>query len=133
MKPMNLADVATQFYTDAKCRDLLRRLRWPHGVECPRCKEKAVELETEKELFYCKGCDYQFTVTAGTIFNDSHLPLTKWFMATLLLCEAKKGMWPARFSARLESVATRPHGTSATEYAPRCARLRSRCLTVLWR
>jgi len=92
MKPMNLADVATQFYTDAKCRDLLRRLRWPHGVECPRCKEKAVELETEKELFYCKDCDYQFTVTAGTIFNDSHLPLTKWFMATLLLCEAKKGM-----------------------------------------
>jgi transposase-like protein len=92
MKPINLADVTTQFYTDAKCRDLLRRLRWPHGVQCPRCKEKSVELETQKELFYCKGCDYQFTVTAGTIFNDSHLPLPKWFMATLLLCEAKKGM-----------------------------------------
>ena len=92
MKPITLADVATQYYNDAKCRDLLRRLRWPAGVECPRCKEKAVELETEKELFYCKTCDYQFTVTAGTIFNDSHLPLTKWFMAVLLLCEAKKGM-----------------------------------------
>jgi transposase-like protein len=52
----------------------------------------ATELETEKELFYCKDCDYQFTVTAGTIFNDSHLPLTKWFMAVLLLCEAKKGI-----------------------------------------
>jgi len=91
-KPINLADVATRYYTDAKCRDLLRRLRWPNGPECPRCKEKAIELETEKELFYCKTCDYQFTVTAGTIFNDSHLPLTKWFMAVLLLCEAKKGM-----------------------------------------
>ncbi len=54
--------------------------------------EPAVDLETEKELFYCKPCDYQFSVTAGTIFNDSHLPLTKWFMATLLLCEAKKGI-----------------------------------------
>jgi transposase-like protein len=52
----------------------------------------AVELETAKQLFYCKDCDYQFTVTAGTIFNDSHLPLQKWFLATLLLCEAKKGM-----------------------------------------
>jgi transposase-like protein len=51
-----------------------------------------VELATEKQLFYCKECDYQFTVTAGTIFNDSHLPLQKWFLATLLLCEAKKGM-----------------------------------------
>jgi transposase-like protein len=89
---MNLADMSTQFSTDERCRELLRRLRWPAGVECPRCKEKAVELETEKELFYCKPCDYQFSVTAGTIFNDSHLPLTKWFMATLLLCESKKGM-----------------------------------------
>src|SRR5690242_11705537 len=51
-----------------------------------------VELETEKQLFYCKDCDYQFTVTSGTVFNDSHLPLTKWFLTTHLLCEAKKGM-----------------------------------------
>jgi transposase-like protein len=89
---MNLTDISTQFSTDERCRELLRRLRWPLGVECPRCKENAVELDTNKELFYCKPCDYQFTVTAGTIFNDSHLPLTKWFMATLLLCEAKKGI-----------------------------------------
>jgi transposase-like protein len=89
---MNLADVMTRFSTDERCRELLARLRWPDGVRCLRCKERAVELETERELFYCKTCDYQFTVTAGTIFNDSHLPLSKWFMATLLLCEAKKGM-----------------------------------------
>jgi transposase-like protein len=92
MKPMNLADVMINFSTDEKCRELLGRLRWPHGPECPRCKEKAIELETEKQLYYCKFCDYQFSVTAGTVFNDSHLPLEKWFMATLLLCEAKKGI-----------------------------------------
>jgi len=80
------------FPTDEKCRELLVRLRWPEGVQCLRCKMPVVELETEKQLFYCKDCDYQFTVTAGTIFNDSHLPLNKWFIATLLLCEAKKGM-----------------------------------------
>jgi len=89
---MNLIDVHTMFPTDEKCREILTRLRWPEGVQCPRCKQAAVELETEKTLYYCKDCDYQFTVTAGTIFNDSHLPLTKWFLATLLLCEAKKGM-----------------------------------------
>jgi transposase-like protein len=89
---MNLADISNQFTTEDRCRELLRRLRWPTGVTCPRCNQSAVDLETDKELFYCKTCDYQFSVTAGTIFNDSHLPLTKWFMATLLLCEAKKGI-----------------------------------------
>jgi transposase-like protein len=89
---MNLVDINTMFATDAKCRELLTRLRWPEGVQCPRCKMAVVELETEKTLYYCKDCDYQFSVTVGTIFNDSHLPLTKWFMATLLICEAKKGI-----------------------------------------
>jgi transposase-like protein len=89
---VNLVDINTMFATDAKCRELLVRLRWPEGPQCLRCKMPVVELETEKQLFYCKDCDYQFTVTAGTIFNDSHLPLNKWFIAVLLLCEAKKGM-----------------------------------------
>jgi len=88
---MTLVDVINLFDTDEKCRELLVRLRWPNGVECPRCKMSVVELATEKQLFYCKDCDYQFTVTAGTIFNDSHLPLMKWFLATLLLCESRKG------------------------------------------
>jgi transposase-like protein len=89
---VNLIDIQTMFPSDEKCREFLVRLRWPEGPRCPRCKADAAELETEKQLFYCKDCDYQFTVTAGTIFNDSHLPLIKWFAATLLLCEAKKGM-----------------------------------------
>jgi transposase-like protein len=89
---MNLMDVNTLFSTDAKCRELLTRLRFPEGPRCLRCKGPVVELETEKHLFYCKDCDYQFSVTAGTIFNDSHLPLEKWLTATLLLCESKKGM-----------------------------------------
>jgi transposase-like protein len=89
---MTLVDVINLFDTDERCRELLVRLRWPNGVECPRCKMPAAELATAKQLFYCKGCDYQFSVTSGTVFNDSHLSLQKWFLATLLLCEAKKGM-----------------------------------------
>lgn len=88
---MTLIDVINLFDTDERCRELLVRLRWPNGAECPRCKMPAVELATAKQLFYCKGCDYQFSVTSGTIFNDSHLPLQKWFLATLLLCESRKG------------------------------------------
>jgi transposase-like protein len=89
---MTLVDVINLFDTDTRCRELLSRLRWPNGPECLRCHGPAVELATEKQLLYCKECDYQFSVTAATIFNDSHLPLTKWFLATLLLCEARKGM-----------------------------------------
>jgi len=89
---VTLVDVINLFDTDDKCREILVRLRWPSGVECLRCKMPVVELATAKQLFYCKACDYQFSVTASTIFNDSHLPLQKWFLATLLLCEARKGM-----------------------------------------
>jgi len=80
------------FSSDEQCRELLKRLRWPEGVRCPRCQADAIKLATAKELFFCQTCIYQFSVLAGTIFNDSHLPLPIWFMAVLLLCEAKKGM-----------------------------------------
>jgi len=89
---MDLIEILDRFSTDDKCRELLRRLRWPNGPECPRCCGRAIELETDKRLFWCSECEYQFTVTAGTVFNDTHLPLAKWFAATLLLCEARKGM-----------------------------------------
>ena len=88
---MTLLDVTDLFPTDDKCRELLKRLRWPNGVTCIRCNDEAVQLDTAKELFYCKKCDYQFSVTAGSIFNDSHLPLLKWFVATYLICESRKG------------------------------------------
>src|SRR5258708_9695812 len=70
---------------------MLARLGVRSGVKCARLMRHGVELATTKQLFYCKGCDYQFTVTSGTVFNDSHLPLQKWFLATLLLCESRKG------------------------------------------
>lgn len=89
---MTLIDVHTLFSTDEKCRELLKRLRWENDPECPRCSTEAVLLETEKELFYCKDCDYQFSVTSNTIFHDTHLPLLKWFVAVYLLCESRKGM-----------------------------------------
>jgi transposase-like protein len=90
---MTLPDVVELFPTDDKCRELLERLRWPNGPECPRCKtQNVVRLSTNVKLLWCAECQYQFSVTAGTIFNDSHLALQKWFMVTLLLCEARKGI-----------------------------------------
>ncbi len=91
--PVTLIDVATAFSTDEKCRELLERLRWPAGPECPRCHtQELTRISTNKKLLWCSDCKYQFTVTAGTIFNDSHLPLETWFFAVILLVEARKGM-----------------------------------------
>lgn len=89
---MTLPDVNRLYSTDDRCRELLERLRWPEGVICPRCKDTRISRLKEYARYECVGCEYQFTVTSGTVFHDSHLPLPIWFLAVLLLCEAKKGM-----------------------------------------
>jgi transposase-like protein len=89
---MTLTDLTQMFSTDEQCRVLLKKLRWPSGVECLRCKsDRTFEVSTQKK-FECVECGYQFSVLTQTIFHDTHLPLETWFMAVLLLCEARKGM-----------------------------------------
>jgi len=89
---MTLPEVNQLYPTDDRCRELLERMRWPEGVMCPRCKDTRVSRLKDYARYECVGCEYQFTVTSGTIFHDSHLPLPIWFVSVLLLCEAKKGM-----------------------------------------
>lgn len=88
---MTLLDLNQMFGTDDKCREILTKLRWPYGVECPRCKSKDILWIGSRKQFDCRECEYQFSATSGTIFNDSHLPLQTWFTAVLLLVEARKG------------------------------------------
>src|SRR2546427_2666333 len=88
---MALLEMLQKYSTDEKCREILTKLRWPEGVRCPRCGEDRVCYLQERKQFEC-SCGYQFSVLTGTVFNDTHLPLEKWFAATYLLCEAKKGM-----------------------------------------
>jgi transposase-like protein len=89
---MTLPELNRLFSADDDCREILTRMRWPDGVECPRCKNKSVWWVDSRKQFTCSECSYQFSVTTGTIFNDSHLPLATWFMAVLLLVEARKGI-----------------------------------------
>jgi transposase-like protein len=89
---MTIIDLNRAFSTQEKCREYLCRLRWPHGVRCPRCEAKTVSTIKTQNKFECSKCTYQFSATAGTIFHDSHLPLEKWFLATYLMCESKKGI-----------------------------------------
>jgi transposase-like protein len=89
---MNLVKLVEQFRSDDACREYLEKLRWPEGIECPRCQSKSISEIRDRDQFDCNSCRYQFSVTAGTIFHDTHLPLWKWFAAIYLMIESKKGI-----------------------------------------
>jgi transposase-like protein len=92
---VNLCTLVEQFGgydSETRCRAYLEALRWTDGIMCPRCSSRKISRIIERGQFDCDNCRYQFSVTAGTILNDSHLPLWKWFLCVYLLCESKKGM-----------------------------------------
>ena len=89
---MNLVKLVEQFGSEAKCRDYLEALRWPKGAICPKCGSVSVSRIKARGQFDCNACRHQFSVTAGTIFHDSHLPLWKWFLTAYMIIEAKKGV-----------------------------------------
>jgi transposase-like protein len=92
MGEMNLPKLIEDFASEDKCRAYLEALRWPEGVECPRCEGTTISRIHKRNQFDCDSCRYQFSVTAGTLFHDSHLPLWKWFLAVYLVAESKKGI-----------------------------------------
>src|SRR5713226_4536025 len=89
---MNLVELIKDFADESKCRAYLEALRWPNGIVCPHCQSKKVYRIVKRDQLLCASCEYQFSVTVDSIFHDTHLPLWKWFLATCLLCESKKGM-----------------------------------------
>jgi transposase-like protein len=89
---VNLINLIERYHSEDKCRDYLEELRWPDGVTCPRCGSKSISKIAERYQYDCNSCRYQFSVTAGTIFHDSHLPLWKWFATMYLMIESKKGI-----------------------------------------
>jgi DNA-directed RNA polymerase subunit RPC12/RpoP len=111
---MNLIDVTRQFGTSEACNDFRESMRWPDGVECVHCASKRVtkyvkkastrqrlntktgERETNavpaRILYVCLDCKKQSSIGEGTVFNDTHLSLDKWFLAVALMVNAKKGI-----------------------------------------
>lgn len=89
---MNIMKLIERYDTDDKCRLTLEKLRWPLGVRCIRCEAEKVFRAKKRNQFECGACGYHFSVTTSTIMHDTHLPLRKWFIATYLICESKKGV-----------------------------------------
>jgi hypothetical protein len=101
---LNLITLARQYSDEDKARELLESILWPNGPVCPHCKnhkEKAIyrlhskpesKSKVRKGVCKCGACRKQFTVTVGTIFEDSHIPISKWLMAIFIICSSKKSI-----------------------------------------
>jgi transposase-like protein len=89
---VNLLDVVRRFHSEDVCREYLLKLRWPDGPICPRCESKSVSEISTRFQYDCNACRNRFSVTSGTLFDNTKLPLWKWFAATYLMIESKKSM-----------------------------------------
>ncbi len=89
---INLVELIERFHDEDRCRKYLEGLRWSDGMRCPRCGGETISRIKKRRQLDCDSCRYRFSVTAGTIFHDSHLPLWKWFLAVYLIVESKKGI-----------------------------------------
>jgi transposase-like protein len=101
---MNLVKLVERFRGEDECRAYFEELRWPDGILCPRCGGKTISRIKERHQFDCDSCRYQFSVTAGTIFHDTHLPLWKWFAAVYLIVESKKGISANQLKRTLDTT-----------------------------
>jgi transposase-like protein len=86
-----------RFTNDDAAREHLESLRWPNGPVCPHCggieRNSALHGKSHRAgLYFCGDCRTQFTVTVGTVFERSKIPLHKWLLANHLICSSKKGM-----------------------------------------
>ncbi|HVR77654.1 MAG TPA: IS1595 family transposase [Acidimicrobiia bacterium] len=103
---MDIARLIEEYGTEDKCIEALAELRWPNGVTCPKCESTEIGTIATRKLFQCNGCDYQFSVRVGTVLQNSKLPLWKWFLATFLIIQSKKGISSAQLS-RMVGVTTK--------------------------
>lgn len=86
-------ELVNYFDSEGKCVQYLAELRWNGKPQCPYCEhDKVYELKGKYPRWKCAACREQFSVRVGTIFEDSHLPLRKWFFAMYLATAHKKGI-----------------------------------------
>ena len=91
---LSLPEFYRQFGTEEQCAEALEQARWPEGFRCPHCQSTAYYLlrGRPRKTFQCAACRRQTSLIAGILFQNTHLPLTLWFLAIYLVSEAKTGL-----------------------------------------
>src|SRR5271166_4490010 len=107
---ITLAELMRTFRDEDACKTLLRDMRWPDGVECPRCKSKKVYLLASKPWHWvCKNKDcgkrngYRFSIITKTIFENTNYPLSTWFQVIYLMTQSKKGISALQIHRQIKS------------------------------
>jgi transposase-like protein len=108
----NTGLLAQQYKDEETARAHLEMIRWPDGPVCPHCGSvnNAAKINPKpdskrpvrKGVWWCRKCEKQFTVTVGTIFEDSHIPLHKWLLAVHIMLSSKKGVSAHQLMRNLE-------------------------------
>jgi transposase-like protein len=99
---MNLIQIFQKFPTQDKCIEHLEKVRWHDEPICPYCQSDRVTQVPAEQRHHCNNCKTSFSVTVGTIFHHTHLPLQKWFLAVVLVLNAKKGLSARQLARDLE-------------------------------
>lgn len=91
-KSLSLTEFTATYGTEEQCEAALKAWRWPEGFVCPHCGETEHAVVGARRLYYCHGCQRQTSLKAGTVFENTMLPLTKWFQAMWLLTQSKNSI-----------------------------------------
>ena len=100
-KGLSLAEFTRAYGTKEQCHAALVSMRWPDGFVCPHCQGREHGYCAPRRQFQCRACRVQTSVRAGTIFDKSRTPLTKWFLAIHLLTSAKNDIAALELSRQL--------------------------------
>lgn len=109
---LTLIQIAAKFSTEEAARDYFEKLRWPNGPECAHCGNAdqtriyKVTANRDKKIrpgqYKCAECERSFTVTVGTVCEDSHIPLNKWLIAFYMMCASKTQVSALQLQRQLE-------------------------------
>ena len=98
---IDLLEWQKRFGTEKACGETLASQRWPEGFRCPRCGHDHGYAISTRQSYECSSCHYQASLTAGTLFHSTNLPLAKWFWAIYLMASDKGGISALRLAKQI--------------------------------
>jgi transposase-like protein len=99
---MNIIQIYKNFPTQEDCIQHIENIRWHGNPLCPYCKSEKHSLLPKEKRYHCNNCNTSYSVTVGTIFHDTKLPLQKWFLAISIILNAKKGVASRQLARDIE-------------------------------
>jgi len=102
MEAISLIGWQNRFGSEEACVEALEKVRWPGGFICPECAWTEYSYITSRQVYQCCHCHHQTSVTSGTIFHSTNLPLVKWFWSIYLSASDKGGISALRLSKHID-------------------------------